>query len=396
MKNFLCAVLILIVSFSLFLPVSAKAPDIESEAAVLIDAKTGQILFDRNMDKKYYPASITKIMTVYLGVSKVSDTSKKVSASEEALDSVPKDTSNIALDYGEEISVEDALYAAQLMSANDASNLIAEAVSGSVSEFVKLMNKTAKNFGTRNTNFKNANGLPDKEHYSTAYDFAVMTMEALKDSRFKKIFCADKYTIGATNKKSEERNFVAQHRMVHWAQYKNLGVKGGKSGYTKESMYTLVTYGVKDGRELICVVLKSPSFSAVYSDTEKLLKHGYNDFSSVTVKGEDISPYEDGLTTYTAHGQCSFLLEKTKDKNTLQTTFAQDKATVTDPDGTVLGEMKATSYTRLSTGQKIIRVVKIAGIVIVSVVVLFYLLLIVSSKNKKRKRKRARVKHYDK
>ena len=128
-------VLVLLLSFCV--PVLG-APEIESRAAILIDAQTGQILYAKNQDEVLYPASITKIMTIYLGTRDESMLDKAFSVSKEGIDAVPRDTSNIALDYGEKITLKDALYAAMLMSANDACNLVAEAVSGSSEKFVVI------------------------------------------------------------------------------------------------------------------------------------------------------------------------------------------------------------------------------------------------------------------
>ena len=199
---------VLILSVYAVVPVSAtEVPKISSGAAVIIDATSGQVLYDFNMNQKKYPASITKVMTVYLGSTL--DFGKKLTASAAAIDAVPRDTSNIALDYGEELTAKDALHAAQLMSANDACNVIAEAVSGSMEGFTELMNQTAEKFGAKNTHFVNSNGLHSREHYTTAYDMAVITKNALQNEKFRKIFCSVQYTIDHTNKKAEKRNFVA-------------------------------------------------------------------------------------------------------------------------------------------------------------------------------------------
>lgn len=368
-------------------PVCA-APEIESRAAILIDAKTGQVLYSKNQDEILYPASITKIMTIYLGTKDESLLDKYFSVSDEGIDAVPRDTSNIALDYGEKITLKDALYAAMLMSANDACNLVAEAVSGSTEKFVELMNSTAKTFGARNTSFKNTNGLTDVNHYTTAYDFAMITKEALKSEAFKKVFCSMDYTIPATNKNHEERNFVAQHRMMHQSKYSHLGVKGGKNGFTADASYTLVTYAEKDGKELICVVLKSPTFNSVYKDTETILLHGYNDFSYSEITAEEVEIYVDGLTTYTPVGKAEFLLNNEVKKEELITAFSEGNFQIKTPDGTVLGSLEATSVTRLSVWQIIWKTIKIVFFVLLGIIIILYALLIVASNKSRKKRKK--------
>jgi D-alanyl-D-alanine carboxypeptidase len=385
MKKVILLVLILVMVFP-NVSVSA-APEIESRAAILMDAQTGQILYSKNQDEVLYPASITKIMTIYLGTQDESKLDNYYSASDEAIKAVPRDTSNIALDFGEEIKLKDALHAAMLMSANDACNLIAEAVSGNMDKFVKLMNSTAKTFGARNTSFANANGLTDKKHYTTAYDFAVITKEALKSEAFKKVFFSMDYTIPPTNKNDEERNFVAQHRMMHQAKYNHLGVVGGKNGFTSEASYTLVTYGKKDGKELICVILKSPSFTSVYEDTETLLEYGYKNFTRSIMKAEEVEEYIDGRTTYTPVGEAEFLLDNQYEKGCLVTAFADGEFQIKTPDGTVLGTLEATSETRLSIWQIILNTALIIFFSLLGIIIILYVLLIISS-NKSRKRRK--------
>lgn len=385
MKKILAVLLALILLIAV--PVYA-APEIESRAAILIDAKTGQILYSKNQDEILYPASITKIMTIYLGTKDESLLDKYFSVSEEGIDAVPRDTSNIALDYGEKITLKDALYAAMLMSANDACNLIAEAVSGSNEKFVELMNSTAKTFGARNTSFKNANGLTDVNHYTTAYDFAMITKEALKSDAFRKVFCSMDYTIPPTNKNDEERNFVAQHRMMHQSRYNHLGVKGGKNGFTSDASYTLVTYAEKDGKELICVVLKSPTFNSVYKDTETILLHGYNDFSYSEITAEEVETFVDGLTTYTPVGKAEFLLNNEIKEEDLITTFSEGTFQIKTADGTVLGSLEATSVTRLSVWQIIWKTIKIVFFVLLGIIVILYTLLIIASNKSRKKRKK--------
>jgi D-alanyl-D-alanine carboxypeptidase len=326
-------------------------------------------------------------MTIYLGTQDESKLDNYYSASDEAIKAVPRDTSNIALDFGEEIKLKDALHAAMLMSANDACNLIAEAVSGNMDKFVKLMNSTAKTFGARNTSFANANGLTDKKHYTTAYDFAVITKEALKSEAFKKVFFSMDYTIPPTNKNDEERNFVAQHRMMHQAKYNHLGVVGGKNGFTSEASYTLVTYGKKDGKELICVILKSPSFTSVYEDTETLLEYGYKNFTRSIMKAEAVEEYKDGRTTYTPVGEAEFLLDNQYEKGCLVTAFADGEFQIKTPDGTVLGTLEATSETRMSIWQIILNTALIIFFSLLGIIIILYVLLIISS-NKSRKRRK--------
>lgn len=390
MKKIMAAVLTAIVALSLFTNVYAAEPEIVSRAAVLIDAKTGQILYEKNKDEKLYPASITKVMTLYLAAQ--SENTELAKASETAIKAVPRDTSNIAIDYDEEFSLDQLMYAAQLMSANDACNVIAEHVSGSIENFVALMNKTAKQFGTRNTNFANANGLMDKNHYTTAYDFALITQNAIKNEEFLKVFSTLEYSIPYTNKKKEERNMVAQHRMMHWPQYSHLGVVGGKAGYTSESQHTLVTYGKKNGIEVIAVVLKCPDFNMVYKDTEKLLEFAYNNFEKVTVKATDVEPKVEKYTTYTPQGETTFWAQIGVD-NDYTYDYNEQGVEIVSPTGTVLGRLDVEVKTKTPWWKIVLNILLTIVIIFVAWILFMYIVLVIKHNNKMRRRRALKRKY---
>ena len=389
-KRLMAIVIMLTIVLSLFTSVNAKEPDIVSRAAVLIDAETGQILYEKNKDEKLYPASITKVMTLYLAAQ--SENTELARASETAIKAVPRDTSNIAIDFDEEFSVEQLMYAAQLMSANDACNVIAEHVSGSIEEFVALMNKTAKQFGTRNTNFANANGLVDKNHYTTAYDFALITQNAIKNEEFLKVFSTVEYSIPYTNKKKEERNMVAQHRMMHWSQYSDMGVVGGKAGYTTESQHTLVTYGEKNGIKVIAVVLKSPEFNTVYKDTEKLLNFAYGDFEKVTVSATELEPKEEKHATYIPKGEVTFWKQKCDDNNYTYD-YNEQGVDIVSASGTIMGTLGVEVKTKIQWWKVILRTLLTLIVAFVAIILFMYILLVIKY-NKKKRRKRALERKY--
>ncbi len=284
MKKSLIIILALIITILYVLPVFAADtpyPAIESEAVVLMDARTGQVLYEKNMNEQLYPASITKIMTILLGLeySNLYDT---ITMSHQAIYSIDKGSSHIALEVGEQITMEQALMAAMLPSANEASNGIAEHISGSIPEFVKLMNKRAAAAGALHTNFANANGLPNDEHVTTAYDMAMITKAALMNEQFRRIFATLQYEIPPTNMKPKPRYLWTEHKMLKPGKYKYDGVIGGKTGYTKDAQLTLVTAARRGDRELIVVVLKSWG-SGVYNDTKTLLDYGFDEFIPTTI-----------------------------------------------------------------------------------------------------------------
>lgn len=267
---------------------TAAPPSIISDSAVLIDADTGQVLYSKQMDKKQFPASITKIITVALGLenAELSDT---IVMSEEAVSSVGRDTSHIALTGGEEITFEHAAYAAMLMSANDACNGIAEHVSGSIPAFAELMTKKAAEWGAKNTNFNNANGLKDELHYTTAYDMAMIMRHALTIDKFRKIIGTKTYEMPPNNKQKETRYFANQHSMLIDPKFYYDGIIGGKAGYTTVAQYTLVTAAERNGITLIAVVMKSPKLNDKYHDTKALLDYGFENFSSFEISAEELS-----------------------------------------------------------------------------------------------------------
>lgn len=261
---------------------NSTASLITADAGILMDANTGQILYEKNMHKKEYPASITKIMTILLGIES-EKMQEKITMSRNAVFSIPRNSAHIALDEGEEIKLEDALYGAMLASANEACNGIAEHISKNIPEFAKLMNQKATSSGAIDTHFANPNGLHDKNHYTTAYDMAMITKEALKNSEFRKIFKTTSYQIPPTNKQSEIRYLWTSHKMLKETDFFYDKAIGGKTGYTSEALNTLVTVADDGNRELIVVVLRNQSGKNNYLDTKKLFEYGFNSFNQINL-----------------------------------------------------------------------------------------------------------------
>ena len=209
-----------------------------SEAYVVMDSKTGQVLVEKNMNEQLYPASITKILTVALALQ-YCDQSEIHTMSAEAV-RLPANSSHIALLAGEEISVRDLAYAAILPSANDAANGLGEHVAqklglDGLSGFAELMNQTAEELGAVNSHFVNASGLPDEEHVTTAYDMALITKYALGVDGFREVFGRIQYTIQPTNLNEVARNIGTQHYMIAQSIYYYEGATGGKLGWTSAS-----------------------------------------------------------------------------------------------------------------------------------------------------------------
>ena len=277
--------------------VTAKAaddvPDTYSSAYVVMDAKTGQVLLQKNMYEKKYPASITKILTAALGLT-YAKPEDSITVSEESVSDIWKwgETTHLALEPGEVITLRDALYGAMVESANDCANAIAQAVSGSLTDFAALMNQQAAALGLSDSHFTNAHGLPDREHYTTAYDMARITRWALTVPGFEEYFCATEYTIPKTNKKDVARNIGTHHHMLVESAYYYPYAKGGKLGWTSEAQHTAVTWAEKDGLSLLCVVMDCSDKWGKYKDTAALLDYCFDRYSMVSVSTEEIADYD--------------------------------------------------------------------------------------------------------
>lgn len=259
--------------------------DLAAESVVLIDAKSGTVLYNKNAFEKQYPASITKIMTVYLAV-KNGNLDQVVTASASAIDSIDRSSSHIWLDYGEELTIEDACYAAMLQSANDASNVLAEAIGTTQEGFVKMMNEAATEAGALNTHFVNAHGLPDEEHYTTAYDMAMILKTALKNDAFRTIFEAYNYTMEPTNKQKDQRIFATGNELIKKGAYRYEYAKGGKVGWTADAGYTMIATAEKDGMELIAVVLKDSSKESRFADIVELFEYGFSNYKTAIIEAK--------------------------------------------------------------------------------------------------------------
>ena len=268
---------------------SLQSPEIRSESAVLIDAVSGQVLYQKNMNKKMYPASITKIMTGLLALEK-GDLFQTLTMSYEAVFSIDRDSSHIALDVDEKITLEQALYALSIASANEAANGIAEFIGGSIESFVGMMNKAAIEAGAENTNFTNVHGLPEDNHYTTAYDMAKIASSALKLPKFIEIFGAERYDIPPTNKQLETRMLWNRNKFLNGGiSYE--GILMSKTGWTSDAQHTLVTAAKRGDTTLVVVVMKSANTSDKWKDTTALFDYGFNMFTPVKISKERLEKF---------------------------------------------------------------------------------------------------------
>lgn len=251
---------------------SLSEPVIQAEGAVVMDAATGTVLYGKNANNRYYPASITKLMTALLTLEHTNMTDM-VTFSAQATTNLESGSVSLGIAAGDKLSVQDSLYGLLLKSANEIGNGLAEHLAGSVSNFAEMMNARAKALGCTNTNFTNPHGLNDSNHYTTPYDMALIAREAFKNPTLCKIASTTSYQFPAT-KLAGARTITMGHKMLYTTDSRYYpGIIGGKTGYTSLAGNTLVTCVEQDGVRLIAVVMKSKSTH--YTDTKALLDYGF-------------------------------------------------------------------------------------------------------------------------
>lgn len=248
-----------------------------SQGAVLIDASTGQVLYAKNENEKLYPASTTKILTAILAIENCKLTDK-ITASYHAVMSIPSGYSNAAIQPGETLTCRELLDMFLIHSANEVGNIFAEHISGSIENFATLMNQKATELRCKNTHFTNPSGIHDPEHYSTAYDMALIAKYCMKNETFRSIVSKVSCTIEATDK-YEKRYFRNTNDLIDPASdFYTEYVIGIKTGYTSQAKHCLISGSQKDNLELITVVLGAGSAKERYADTLNLFEYGYSNY----------------------------------------------------------------------------------------------------------------------
>lgn len=265
-----------------------------AKAVVLADMDSGRLLYELNKDEQRSPASLTKIMTVLLAVEAYErgDVSldEMVTAQADCLAGLNTDSSTSGIQPGEIISYQDLLYCAMVHSANEACNVLAHRVSGSVPAFVDLMNRRAEELGCTNTHFSDPNGLSNDNHYTTAYEMYLITREALRHPLFAEICNTRGYDMSATNL-SQARSFANSNALIsadseYGSGYVYLAAAGVKTGFTQKAGYCLVSTAEKDGVQLLAVVMGCDGWLNAgieeyenFSDTINLYNWAFDNFS---------------------------------------------------------------------------------------------------------------------
>ena len=283
----LCAVLLV---FCMFVTGAAAAgPALgATRAYCIIDADTGLVLAQQNMNEELHPASITKVMTLGLACEKAQgnwEDTKLTVSHEDVYSLAGTDSSHIALLEGEEVPLTDALYATQMASANDGANLLAEYFGGgTIADGVEKMNAKVKELGLAHTHFANPHGISDEDHYTSCYDMAQILRWALEQPGFEQVFTRNEmYTMDPTNIQPVTRYFSQQDKMrIGSSRYYISSILGSKLGYTNTARYSYACLAEQNGVRLICVTMQSELSTDKYNDVRTLLDYAFSTFTGYT------------------------------------------------------------------------------------------------------------------
>lgn len=261
---------------------AVQEPQINGEAAIVIELHSGQVIWAKNEHERRPPASTTKIITALLALEK-GNLNEQVQISAEA---VRVAGTRVYLTAGEKQSLEDLLYAMLLNSANDAAYAIAEHIGGSVEEFAEMMNEKAKELGAVDSNFVTPNGLPADNHYSTAFDLAIIARSAMQNAKFREIVATKTRDWHGAEWESK---LINQNKLL--TSYE--GAIGVKNGYTNEAKMCLVAAAARNGDTYLSVMLGS-SGNNVWTDSQQLLDYAFTNYytQSMVVKGEVVAELE--------------------------------------------------------------------------------------------------------
>lgn len=275
----------------------AQGPSVTAESAILMEANTGTILYAKNIHDAHYPASTTKILTALIAMERCS-LDEQVKYSYEAVNSIDwRNDSNIGIKVGETITMEQSLYGLLVGSGNECGNAIGEHISGSVEEFANLMNERSKELGCADSNWVTTNGIHDDDHYTSAYDLAMIGRAFFHNEMLCKMSSSPDYVIPASSTLSQELIPYTKNKLVRNGEYQYEYLVGSKTGYTDIARQNLVSCAQKDGLKLICVVMKDEA-PYQYEDTIALFDYGFSNFKAVNVASND--------TRYTIEGNSFF------------------------------------------------------------------------------------------
>lgn len=315
---------------------------IYSESAILMESKTGKVLYEKNMNERKYPASTTKILTAIIALEKC-ELNETAVASANAVNEIKSGYTKANIQVGETFTIEQLLNVMMVQSANEAATIIAEHISGNVEEFSKLMNQKAQEIGCKNSNFVNANGVHSDNHYSTAYDLALIARYCMENDKFRSLANMMECSLPRTEfwqdeqvEENGERVFKNTNKLLlSDNKYYYPYAIGIKTGFTTPAKNCLISASNKDGFETIAIVLHAESTeegeSARYLDTINLFEYGYNNY-----KLEDILKEYPNIAEENESKQ-SVALTSENDNTTLPPNASEEEIDITPLVQIILG-----------------------------------------------------------
>ena len=325
-------------------------PVISAESAILIDADTGAILYAKNIHQKEYPASTTKILTTLIASERCS-MDEIVDFSYDAVHDIDPGSNHIAIDPGEQLTMEECLNAILIRSANEVSFAVAEHISGTTwQDFGTIMNERAKELGCVDSHFVNPNGLPNEDHYTSAYDLAMIGKAFFANEALCKMTMTHMLHILPSERQPDDIMEVNKMELIPGGKYAYPYLVGCKTGYTDAARSTLVSCAEKDGMKLICVVMKdeNPNY---YEDTISLFDYGFSNFQKVNISQTETKyNIENAGSFYSGNdifGNSKPILELNQDDCiTLPNTITfQDAISDISYDNTEPGQVAVITYT---------------------------------------------------
>ena len=275
-------------------------PIISAEGAIVMEAETGAILYAKNINEQLYPASITKLLTAIIAMDEC-EPDELVTFSKAAVESIDwRNDANLGIAPGNSITMEQCLYGLLTGSANEVAYAIAEHVSGDIESFAKKMNEKAKELGCTHSNFVTPNGIHDENHYTSAYDMALIAKAFFADELLSKMASTVSYKVPQSDTQPRDDMVVyAKSKLHKGKEYAYPGLVGTKTGYTDYARQTLVSCASKNGMKLICVVLKEES-PYQYTDTITLFNYGFDNFHTVNTAQNDTTHVIQSLNLFSA------------------------------------------------------------------------------------------------
>lgn len=345
-KKAVAKIIVFILLFSLIpIPITAEEFDINAKSAILIDAKSGDVIYEKNSHEKLPPASVTKIMTMLLAMEAIErgdiHLEDKVTISARA---ASMGGSQLYMEAGEQQTVETLLKGISIASANDACVAMGEHLGGTEELFVGIMNKRAKELNMVNTNFVNTNGLPVENHYTTAHDIAIMSKELLKHPTIHNWLTVwmDTVSVGKDGKPKTQLGITNTNRLIKTYP----GANGIKTGYTGEAGYCLSASATKNNMTLISVVLGAPTTHVRWNESTKLLDYGFAVYECMTLASKNqvlgtvnVDKGKEGVINVIPEDDISLLIKKEDKKNITKEINLPERIKAPIKKGSIIGEL---------------------------------------------------------